>query len=305
MNPCPVYEKESKTLFLFFCCVLGKTTEHCQIFTGKNKARLCYVTSKDSGQTWSSSTDLTKRVIGHEIGNWATFAVGPGHGIQMKSGRLIIPAYVYYIHCRCFPFCFPLCVTSHAFAFYSDDCGTTWCFGERVSTESGECEMAEIVDQGSSVLYCNARSTKSHRVEALSESSGAAFDRPHFAQKLVEPCHGCQGSVVSFVAPEEKENCLTPNTKTWLLYSHPTDRMKRRALGVYLNKSPFSGSGWSKPWIIHHGPSGYSDLTQYEESGCFACLMECGKKSELEEIAFVEFSLCDFMNNQQLGLHGY
>ncbi|KAF4077487.1 hypothetical protein AMELA_G00208670 [Ameiurus melas] len=33
MNPCPVYEKESKTLFLFFSCVLGKTTEHYQIFT--------------------------------------------------------------------------------------------------------------------------------------------------------------------------------------------------------------------------------------------------------------------------------
>ncbi|MCI4386638.1 hypothetical protein PGIGA_G00064680 [Pangasianodon gigas] len=299
MNPCPVYEKESKTLFLFFICVLGKTTENHQICTGKNKARLCYVTSKDRGQNWSSTTDLTESVIGHEIGNWATFAVGPGHGIQMKTGRLIIPAYVYYIHCRCFPCHFPLYVKSHAFAFYSEDCGTTWYFGERLSTESCECEMAEIVGQESrSELYCNARSTKGHRVEALSESGGTAFDRPHFARKLVEPSRGCQGSVVSFAAPEEQEHCLTPNTKTWLLYTHPTDRMKRKALGVYLNKSPLTASGWSKPWIIHHGPSGYSDLSPCEEPNRFACLMECGKKSELEEIAFVEFSLRDIMNNQ-------
>lgn len=298
MNPCPVYERESKTLFLFFICVWGKTTEHHQICTGKNKARLCYVTSKDSGQNWSSTIDLTKSVIGDEIGNWATFAVGPGHGIQMKSGRLIIPAYVYYIHCPCFPFCFPLCVASHAFAFYSDDCGTTWYYGERISTESCECEMAEIDQESTSELYCNARSTKGHRVEALSKSSGEAFDRPHIAWKLKEPWYGCQGSVVSFNAPEEQDNFLIPNTKTWLLYSHPADRRKRKDLGVYLNKSPFSVSGWSKPWIIHHGPSGYSDLSPCEKPDCFACLMECGKKSELEEIAFVEFSLCDIMNHQ-------
>ncbi|TSL04233.1 Sialidase-3 [Bagarius yarrelli] len=196
MNPCPVYERQSKTLFLFFICVLGKISEHNQIHTGKNKARLCYITSKDSGLNWSSVVDLTISVIGDEIINWATFAVGPGHGIQMKSGRLIIPAYVYYIHYRCFLFHFPLIVKPHAFAFYSDDCGTTWYFGERVSVESCECEMAEIVNQESrSELYCNARSANGHRVEAFSESSGTSFDRPHFAQKLVEPCNGCQGSL--------------------------------------------------------------------------------------------------------------
>ncbi|XP_047661820.1 sialidase-3-like isoform X2 [Tachysurus fulvidraco] len=91
MNPCPVYEKESKTLFLFFICVLGKTTEHRQIRTGKNKARLCYSTSKDNGQNWSSTVDLTESVIGHEIRNWATFAVGPGHGIQMKNAMIVGP----------------------------------------------------------------------------------------------------------------------------------------------------------------------------------------------------------------------
>ncbi|KAB5548953.1 hypothetical protein PHYPO_G00061600 [Pangasianodon hypophthalmus] len=296
MSPCPVYEKESKTLFLFFICVLGKTTENHQICTGKNKARLCYVTSKDRGQNWSSTTDLTESVIGHEIGNWATFAVGPGHGIQMKTGRLIIPAYVYYMSMKddnCPPH-----ATSQAFAFYSDDCGTTWQFGERVSTESCECVMAEIIDKESrSHLYCNARSTRGCRVESLSESGGAAFGTFRFPQNLVESGYGCQGSVVSFAAPKEQKN-LTSDTENWLLYSHPTDRMKRKDLGVYLNKSPLSASGWSKPWIIHHGPNGYSDLTACEEPDRFACLMECGKKSELEEVAFVEFSLCDIMNNQ-------
>ncbi|XP_051733375.1 sialidase-3.1 isoform X1 [Ctenopharyngodon idella] len=302
MNPCPVYESKSKTIYLFFVCISGETTECHQISTGRNQARLCYITSTDYGQNWSKLTDLTDSVIGDEICNWATFAVGPGHGIQMKSGRLIIPAYAYYIHCRCFPFHFPLIVRPHALSFYSDDCGVTWQMGGKIQMKSCECEMAEIIDHADrSHLYCNARSTRGHRVEALSESSGAAFDNPHVAKKLVEPHHGCQGSVLSFPVPEPSEeeekkpsDCLTQlDTKTWLLYSHPTNKKKRRDLGVYLSKSPLNFSGWGRPWIIHKGPSGYSDLTQCEER--FACLMECGEKSEIEEIAFVEFKLSDVL----------
>ncbi|KAK7131178.1 hypothetical protein R3I94_016345 [Phoxinus phoxinus] len=302
MNPCPVYERKSKTIYLFFVCILGKTTEYHQIATGRNQARLCYITSTDYGQSWSKLTDLSISVIGDEICNWATFAVGPGHGIQMKSGRLIIPAYVYYIHCRCFPFNFPLKVRPHALLFYSDDCGITWQMGEKIQVKSCECEMAEIMDYADrSLLYCNARSTCGHRVEALSKSSGADFDNPHVAKKLVEPHHGCQGSVLSFPVPEPSEegeqkpsDCLTQSdTKTWLLYSHPTNKKKRKDLGVYLNKSPLNSSGWGRPWIIRNGPSGYSDLTQCEER--FACLMECGEKSEIEEIAFVEFKLSDVL----------
>ncbi|XP_026989904.2 sialidase-4-like [Tachysurus fulvidraco] len=296
MNPCPVYEKESKTLFLFFICVVGNTTERDQIRTGKNKARLCYSTSKDNGQNWSITVDLTERVIGHEIKNWATFAVGPGHGVQMKNGRLIIPAYVYYKYKN--DHGHQPHTMAHAFAFYSDDCGSTWHLGERISIESCECVIAEIIDQeGKSQLYCNARSTKGQRVEALSKSSGVDFDPSHFSQNLIECGRGCQGSVLSITVPKEQKN-LTSDTESWLIYSHPTDKTKRKDLGVYINKSPLSGSGWSKPWIIYHGPSGYSDLTPCEEPDHFACLMECGKKSELEEIAFVEFSLSDILNSQ-------
>lgn len=281
MNPCPVYERQSKTVFLFFNCVFGKVSERDQISKRKNQARLCHVTSRDSGQTWSDVTDLTESVIGNEMKNWATFSVSPGHGIQMNDGRLIIPAYVYYIHC--------LVVKPYAFAFYSDDGGATWHYGRRVSVQSTECEMAEITkDDGKSSLYCNARGNQSrqnHRVEAVSKNRGVDFET--FSQKLVELPYGCQGSVVSF----------QHGGKTCLLFSHTTDKKKRKDLGVYLNMTPDKVSGWKKPHIINPGVSGYSDMTRRgEEEERFACLMERGT-TDLEEIAFREFSLHEIMNN--------
>lgn len=222
MNPSPVYEKESKVVFLFFICVCDKKSEKEQIDSCTNMARLCYVTSRNNGVSWSHTTDLTESVIGNEIRKWATFSVGPGHGLQMSNGRLIVPAYVYYKNF--------LGVTPHAFAFYSDDKGTMWHFGRRVSVQSTECQMAEVISNGHSYLYCNAQSPHecsssdcccSSRVEAWSENAGD-FDTVLYSGKLLETqiFKGCQGSVVSFKHED----------KTWLLSSHPTDRKKRKDL---------------------------------------------------------------------------
>ncbi|KAJ0067773.1 hypothetical protein NL108_010078 [Boleophthalmus pectinirostris] len=298
MNPCPVYEKKSNTVFLFFICVWMNVTETEQICTGKNQTRLCYVTSTDNGQTWSNVTDLTETVIGETIKNWATFGVGPGHGVQLEDGRLIIPAYAYYIPYRWFSVLAPICGTVYprALAIYSTDIGKTWQLGEMVRESSCECEMAEIIDhEGKRHLYCNARSiTKGHRCEALSENSGVRFDQVRFASELVEPPKGCQGSIIAFPAPES-----SPDTQTWLLFMHPTRKCTRRDMGVYLNRSPLHPSMWETPKIIHSGPSGYSDLAYHGDKNTFSGLMECGVESELEQIAFVTFSLSDVMQQKE------
>uniref|UniRef100_A0A3Q3H3F8 exo-alpha-sialidase n=1 Tax=Labrus bergylta TaxID=56723 RepID=A0A3Q3H3F8_9LABR len=202
MNPCPVYDEFTGTLFLFFIAVLGHTSESYQLVTGKNVTRLCFICSTDEGDTWSPVTDLTQRVIGDTIKEWATFALGPGHGIQLKSGRLLIPAYAYHIDCKeCFG---QICqTTSRAFCFHSDTHGRTWRFGEAVpGPESVECQMVSVDEEdGTNVLYCNARSPLGYRVQSLSLDDGAAFQEGQLVQRLVEPRNGCHGSIVGFPAP--------------------------------------------------------------------------------------------------------
>ncbi|XP_015745345.1 sialidase-4 isoform X1 [Python bivittatus] len=202
MNPCPIYDEFTGMVFLFFIAVLGRTSEAFQIVTGQNAARLCYVSSSDQGISWSHVTDLTEEVIGTSIQDWATFALGPGHGIQLKSGRLLLPAYMYYIDCKtCFG---KLCKTTpHAFAFYSDDHGHSWCFGEFIpNLQTIECQMVSVDEEdGSHVLFCNARSPLGFRVQALSADDGAIFHSGQLVPRLVEPPHGCHGSIIGFPAP--------------------------------------------------------------------------------------------------------
>ncbi|XP_029457957.1 LOW QUALITY PROTEIN: sialidase-3 [Rhinatrema bivittatum] len=327
MNPCPVYETRRRVVFLFFICVHQDSTERCQILYGKNEARLCYVSSEDHGVTWSQLTDLTQEAIGEDIANWATFAVGPGHGVQLQCGRLIVPAYMYYIHAgaAALPL---LCFTRvHSFVFYSDDLGESWHYGRLLGNrKTGECEVAELLCNGStSVLYCSARTVARMRAEALSWDLGLTFETPSLCKQLSEPPHGCQGSVVSFLSPEEyrqeredeeerasfphkdnvplrtgirKSHLSAPrHTLSWLIFSHPTNRRKREGLGIYLNKSPLTPDCWDPPWIINKGPSGYSDLAACEGSLAFGCLFECGSVESWEEIAFQKVSLEMLLRN--------
>ncbi|XP_026548879.1 sialidase-3-like isoform X2 [Notechis scutatus] len=298
MNPCPVYDAKEGTVFLFFICVLDHITNRQQIRRSKNAARLGCIFSKDGGRTWSPMTDLTQEAIGNDVSNWATFAVGPGHGVQLSSGRLVVPAYACYIHARLFGH--PLfCGTKpHSFTFYSDDGGKTWLKGHLLPKplQASECQMAELVDRNNSlVLYCNARSGGPYRLELFSKDGGCRFEAPTRSQKLQETHNGCQGSVVSFPSPQRGSESSLASSKTpesWLAFSYPTNRMKRADLGIYLNPRPSEGNFWKTPWILNTGPSGYSDLAVCtgEDPLFFGCLFECGASTPSEEIAFQLFS---------------
>ncbi|XP_077197302.1 sialidase-3-like [Paroedura picta] len=321
MNPCPVFEKKHGQVFLFFICVQSDVTEWHQLKSGRNAARLCYISSHDGGHRWSHLTDLTNQVIGKDLRNWATFAVGPGHGLQMSSGRLVIPAYAYSVHRNWFT----RSVTStspHSVIFYSDDRGQSWARGPLLkSLKTIECQVAEVTRQDNGcVLYCNARSPEQYRVEAFITGSRGCFEDANPCKDLPETGNGCQGSVVSFTPvqnttelglrknPAASTHFLghsnAPKTsRSWMVFSHPTDRRRRANLGVYLNTSPLVKGNWKAHWVLNEGPSGYSDLAVCEEGQAvlLGCLFECGVHHEYEEIAFQLFTDRDLLRNLREG----
>uniref|UniRef100_A0A6J0TKM1 exo-alpha-sialidase n=1 Tax=Pogona vitticeps TaxID=103695 RepID=A0A6J0TKM1_9SAUR len=303
MNPCPVYERNSRTVFLFFICVESRVTEQQQISKGENAARLCYILSRNGGRTWSPVTDVTERAITDNLRKWATFAVGPGHGLQLSSGRLVIPAYAYFIHRRCLGRSFRCWTKPHCFTFHSDDGGKNWTQGQLLKTfQTSECQVAELTGRDNRpVLYCNARSPDRYRIEAFSTDGGDGFLESFLSKQLFEPPSGCQGSVVSFSPPAEasalSNAASLKNAASWLIFSHPTSRDTRTDLGIYLNTSPLDPGSWKAPQVLNPGPSGYSDLAVCGEgkSRLFGCLFECGQSHSYEEIAFQVFSEAEFL----------
>ncbi|KAJ1089909.1 hypothetical protein NDU88_003049 [Pleurodeles waltl] len=196
MNPSPVYDSVTQTIFLLFITVRGEVAEEHQINTQTNSVRLCQITSIDQVKTWSSLTDLTDAVFGSAHGEWATFADGPGHGLQLsdENRTLVIPAYAHRIQgqrARPVPHAFCICSPAH---------GKSWVKGGFVDTASAvECRVVEIVQIGGhALLYCNARSDQGMSVQALSYTHGVDFADGRLVKKLVKEPRGCHGSVVGF-----------------------------------------------------------------------------------------------------------
>ncbi|XP_072929058.1 sialidase-2-like [Hemitrygon akajei] len=328
MNPCPVYEKEKKTVFLFFIAVNRSKSERDQIDSRKNAARLCYVTSVDNGQTWSDTVNLTDNgaktepCIGVTINTWATFALGPGHGIQLNSGRLVIPANAHVVESDE--------IRVRAFTFYGEDHGDSWQIGEFISGEEcGECQVVSL-DQGNvsrepALIYCNARNNKAnknqYRVEAFSSDGGKTFTEGKLVTQLVEYSGGCHGSIISFPASDISNVQNYSDLKNYhtqkggdasnfdvILFSHITNSNPRRDLAIYLctysgdahtQTNPYSGDRltWTNPWVFFPDKSAYSELAfvklPEERNPIVTCLFEYGDNNNM--ISFCVLQIDDII----------
>lgn len=227
------------------------------------------ITSDDDGLTWSQPKDFTPMLKRPE---WAAGSTGVGSGIQLKSGRLVLPRY-YADYRR------PRTAreVTDSFVCYSDDHGRTWRMGGLVPSggDTNECQVAELSD---GTLLINMRGRVGHvRRTAVSKDGGETWSPPVEVPELVEP--RCQGSVFSF--PD-----AGGGGKARLLFSNPAST-KRENMAVRLSLD--DGRTWSVPRTLHAGPAAYSCLTVIDGNTA-ACLYERGDKSPYERITFARFN---------------
>jgi sialidase-1 len=119
-NPCPVVDRSTGTLWLPFCKNLADGDEN--LITWGKAPRTVWIThSDDDGISWADPVEITASV---KKSSWTWYATGPGHGIQLESGRLLIPCdHIVGIHFDRHrdPY--------HSHVIYSDDGGTNWQIG--------------------------------------------------------------------------------------------------------------------------------------------------------------------------------
>jgi sialidase-1 len=249
-NPCPVIDQHTGTIWLPFC------RDNYDVFITH---------SVDDGQSWANPTKITKTV---SKPSWRWYATGPGHGIQLKSGRLIIPC-DHSPQPKGSP---TRGKEAHSHVFYSGDHCKTWKLGGITDASMHECEVVELFD-GSLLLSMRNYIGLERRAFATSSDGGQSWSKPRHHSDVY--CPVCQASIVRY--------SLQPAAATnQLLHSGPGGP-GRNNMTVRLSRD--EGKTWSVAKVIHKGPAAYSDLVVLP-GGTVGCLYERGDKHPYERVTF-------------------
>ena len=158
------------------------------------------------------SVDITESV---NLPNWNRFAPGPGVGIQLRNGRLVIPCYhrvvEELVHAE------SVGDAAHNHVIYSDDHGKTWHRGESTEARIDESQIVELSD-GSLMLKIRSNRGKGRRAISISQDGGVTWSKPTDDPTLVEPV--CQASFIRYTDSREF-------MKNRLLFSNPAKTVRK------------------------------------------------------------------------------
>jgi sialidase-1 len=264
-NPCPVVDRSTGTVWLLLTKNLGGDTEKQILDKTSKGTRTVWVTkSTDDGLTWSKLTEITPAV---KDPKWTWYATGPGCGIQLKNGRLVIPCDYYREGTQ----------ARHSHVIYSDDHGANWKIGGVLGENTNECQVVERAD-GSLLINMRSYHGKNRRAVATSKDGGQTWSEVKLDDALIEPV--CQASLLRYSTEKE-------GGKSCLLFANPAST-KREKMTVRLSYDECET--WPVAKELYAGPAAYSALIVLSD-GKIGCLFESGDKSAYEKIGFARFTL--------------
>ncbi len=247
----------------------------------------CFIShSSDDGVTWCMPEEITKAFDAFRPEyDWKVLATGPGHGITMTSGRLVIPVWLStgtggHAH-----------RPSAVAVIVSDDHGRSWMRGKIIATTTDETPnpsetvAAERTD-GSLLLSIRNESTKYRRLVAFSPNGFDNWSVPAFHPQLFEPI--CKAGLLGVwtdnrvhlihVAPDSSDEQPDPAQG---IAPGPGKSLPRRNLSLQVSRD--EGANWSRRIVLEPGMSGYSDIVAHPD-GCMLCLFESGYADPSGEI---------------------
>jgi sialidase-1 len=261
-NPTAVVDRSTGVVWLMLCRTDGSLRSVQDLETSATRTGSVWITrSRDEGATWEKPRDITASVCRPD---WRECVPGPGVGLQMKSGRLVIPAYHSKVGAS-------MEETVNA-PMLSDDRGETWRLG---GDTDPRMEEGHVVERSDGSLLLNMRSHRGlgRRGVATSRDGGESWSRVADDPTLVEPA--CEG-------------CLIRYSDAVLLFSNPANEKRGRSR-LTVRASYDDGGTWPVGRLLHEGPSAYSCLAVLPDRA-IGCLYEHGTKSAAETITFARFS---------------
>jgi sialidase-1 len=232
-------------------------------------AEAFYTYSDDDGKSWKASANITPvfNQFKSEY-NWNVIAPGPGHGIQLKNGRLLASVWLAN-SAKTTPRRShgPSCVAT----IYSDDLGKTWNRGAIVADSSAAISnpnesMPVQLKDGSVLLSIRNPGHIKRRAFSNSADGIQNWSKVRFAEELFDPV--CMASIVAIPAKNKKD-------KPAILFVNPDSRNieKHPRQNLTAKLSYDGGTTWPVRKVLNSGASGYSDLAVGPD-GTIYCLYE-------------------------------
>ena len=241
-NPVAIADTQSGAVHFLYCV---------------DYARCFYMRSDDDGRTFSKPIEMTAAF--EELRpkfDWKVIATGPGHGIPLRSGRLLVPVWLALRHEHR-----PSCVAT----IYSDDDGRSWHAGEIVVSDSketpnpSESEAVELAD-GRVMLNIRNESPRHRRLVSISKDGVGGWSAPAFDEGLFDPI--CMASTI--------------RVGELIAFSNPASDGKAKARkNLTIRTSGDNGKTWPASRLLEEGIAGYSDLA-VRPDGSLLCFYECG-----------------------------
>lgn len=262
-NPVAFANRDGSVQMLF--CL-----EYCRCFS---------IRSDDDGLTWSTPVEITATFDKFRPEyDWKVLATGPGHGIQLKSGRLVVPVWL------------SLGTGGHAHrpsvtsTIFSDDNGQTWQRGEIAVPNTDEWinpNETVVVQLADGRVMLNVRSeSKAHRrLVTISPDGATGWSKPRFDDALLEPI--CMASIIRLSEQPTSD-------KNRIVFANPhnlaradgkvTDGKSRDRMNLSIKLSEDDGQTWPISKVLEPVMSAYSDLAVLPD-GTILCLYERGRNS--------------------------
>lgn len=258
-NPNPIVDRNGKIHLLY-------QRDYAQAF---------YTYSDDDGLSWKESKNITG--VFNEFKpeyNWNVVATGPGHGIQMKNGRLLSAIWLANgavsgtrrRHA-------PSCVAT----VYSDDGGNTWKRGAIVADSTAAISnpnesMPVQLEDGRVLMAIRNPGSIKRRAFSLSEDGIGNWSPVRFDSALFDPT--CMASIIVVPARNKNERAsivfINPDSR----HIEKTPRQNLTAKVSYDN-----GNTWPVQKVLNAGASGYNDLAVGPD-GMLYCLYETNTVSK-------------------------
>jgi len=222
-------------------------------------ARCFYLRTDDDGFTFSKPVEITAAFDKFRPEyDWKVLATGPGHGIQLKTGRFVVPVWL------------SLGTGGHAHrpsvtsVIYSDDLGRTWSRGEIAGPNEGEWNIpnetcAVQLADGRVLLNMRSESKANRRLLTTSRDGATGWSRPQFHDQLLEPI--CMASMVRLSEAPAKNRLLFSNPHNLTRADGkeaPGKSRDRKNVSVKLSYD--EAATWPVSKTIEPDFSGYSDL---------------------------------------------